>query len=208
MVFDEVGELPLSLQVKLLRFLQEGTIERIGGKEPLPVDARVMAITNIDLEKAVADKLFREDLYYRLNVVPLFIPDLKDRPDDIPALAHYFLDIYGKEIGPKFKGFTPSAMDAMMSYDWPGNIREMQNRIRRAVIMARGDYIQPQEIDLDIPGEGLVTLKEFRDAAEVSAIKKVLARHNGNISKAAQDLDVSRPTLHDLIKKHRIIIQK
>jgi two-component system NtrC family response regulator len=207
-VLDEVGELPLSLQVKLLRFLQEGTIERIGGKEPLPVDARVMAITNVDLEKAVADKRFREDLYYRLNVVPLYMPTLKDRPDDIPALANYFLDIYSKEIGPKFKGFSATAMDAMMNYDWPGNIREMQNRIKRAVVMAHGDYIQTEEIDLNVSGKGFLTLKEARDAAEISAINQVLGRHNGNISKAAQDLDVSRPTLHDLIKKHGIAVQK
>jgi two-component system, NtrC family, response regulator len=207
-VLDEIGELPLNLQVKLLRFIQEGTIERIGGKETLPVDARVIAITNVDLEKAVAEKRFREDLYYRLNVVPLQMPPLKDRIDDIPLLAKYFLDIYSREIGPKLKGFSSSAMDAMMNYDWPGNIREMQNRIKRAVVMARGDYIQSQEIDLDATGKGFVTLKEARDTAEIAAIKQVLARHNGNISKAAQDLDVSRPTLHDLIKKHNIPIQK
>lgn len=207
-VLDEIGELPLNLQVKLLRFIQEGTIDRIGGKEPLPVDARVIAITNINLEKAVAEKRFREDLYYRLNVVPLQMPPLKERAGDIPLLAKYFLDIYSREIGPKFKGFSSSAMDAMMNYDWPGNIREMQNRIKRAVVMARGDYIQSQEIDLDAAGKGFVTLKEARDAAEVSAIRHVLARHNGNISKAAHDLDVSRPTLHDLIKKHNIPIQK
>jgi len=207
-VLDEIGELPLNLQVKLLRFIQEGTIERIGGKEPLPVDARVIAITNIDLEKAVEEKRFREDLYYRLNVVPLEMPPLKDRVEDIPLLAKYFLDLYSREIGPKFKGFSSSAMDAMMNYDWPGNIREMQNRIKRAVVMARGDYIQSQEIDLDATGKEFVTLKEARDAAEIAAIKQVLARHNGNISKAAQDLDVSRPTLHDLIKKHNIPIQK
>ncbi len=207
-VLDEVGELPLNLQVKLLRFLQEGTIERIGGKEPLSVDARVIAITNVDLKKAVENHLFREDLYYRLNVVPLFIPALTDRPDDIPVLARYFLDTYSREIGPKFKGFSSSAMDAMISYDWPGNIREMQNRIKRAVVMAEGDYLQPQDIDLDATVRSLLTLKQARDAAEISAIKQVLARHGGNISKAAQDLDVSRPTLHDLIKKHGVTIQK
>ena len=207
-VLDEVGELPLNLQVKLLRFLQEGTIERIGGKEPLSVDARVIAITNVDLKKAVEDHFFREDLYYRLNVVPLFMPALTDRPDDIPVLARYFLDTYSREIGPKFKGFSRSAMDAMISYDWPGNIREMQNRIKRAVVMAEGDYLQPQDIDLDVTGRSLLTLKQARDAAEISAIKQVLARHDGNISKAAQDLDVSRPTLHDLIKKHGVTIKK
>jgi len=207
-VLDEIGELPLQLQVKLLRFLQEGTIERIGGKVPFAVDARVIAITNVDLEKAVAERRFREDLYYRLNVVPLFMPTLKDRPDDIPVLARYFLDTYSREIGPIFKGFSASGMDAMMNHDWPGNIREMQNRIKRAVVMAQGDYLQPHDIDLDSAGKAIVTLKEVRDAAEISSIRQALARHGGNISRAAQDLDVSRPTLHDLIKKHGVIVQK
>ena len=112
-VLDEIGELPLLLQVKLLRFLQEGTIERIGGKEPIRVDARVIAITNVDLSRAVKENLFREDLYYRLNVVPLMVPTLKERPEDIPVLAKYFLETYSQEIGPRFKGFSPEAMDAI-----------------------------------------------------------------------------------------------
>ena len=210
LVLDEISELPLQLQVKLLRFIQEGAIERIGGKEPLSIDARMIAATNIDLKKAVDESRFREDLYYRLNVIPLCMPALKDRPDDIPLLARYFLDSFSTEIGPRFKGFSPAAIDAMMKHDWKGNIREMQNRIKRAVVMAEGDYIQPQDIDLnDITAEGISqTLKEIRDSAEISAIRNTLARNNGNISKAAQDLDVSRPTLHDLIKKHGITISK
>lgn len=209
-VFDEIGELPLQLQVKLLRFIQEGTIDRIGGKEPLSIDARVIAVTNIDLKKAVAERSFREDLYYRLNVVPLIMPALKDRPDDIPVLARYFLDTYSKEIGPRFKGFSTAAIEAMMKHDWQGNIREMQNRIKRAVVMAEGDYIQLQDIDLGDTekDEAMKTLKEFRDSAEISAIRCALTRYRGNISKAAQDLDVSRPTLHDLIKKHGITVTK
>lgn len=209
-VLDEIGELPLQLQVKLLRFIQEGTIERIGGKETLAIDARTIAITNVDLKKAVDERRFREDLYYRLNVVPLFMPPLKDRPEDIAILAKYFLDVFSREIGPRFKGFSSSAMEAMMRHDWKGNIREMQNRIKRSVVMAEGDYIQPQDIDLhEVMPEGVPqTLKETRDKAEISAIRKALAYHNGNISKAAQDLDVSRPTLHDLIKKHGLAIPK
>jgi two-component system NtrC family response regulator len=210
LVLDEISELPLQLQVKLLRFIQEGTIERIGGKEPLSIDARMIAATNVDLKKAVDESRFREDLYYRLNVVPLCLPALKDRPDDIPLLARYFLDSFSSEIGPRFKGFSPAAIDAMMKHDWKGNIREMQNRIKRAVVMAEGDYIGPQDLDLkDTTAEGITqTMKNIRDAAEISAIRHALARNNGNISKTAQDLDVSRPTLHDLIKKHGVTISK
>ena len=207
-VLDEIGELPLTLQVKLLRFLQEGTIERIGGKEPIRVDARVIAVTNVDLTRAVKEGLFREDLYYRLNVVPLYVPALKERPDDIPVLAKHFLDTYSQEIGPRIKGFSSAAMDAITAYDWPGNIREMQNRIRRGVVMAEGDWIEPRDIDLEVTGGEVKSLKEIRDEAEAAAISLALARNNYNITRAAIDLDISRPTLHDLIKKHNITIQK
>jgi len=207
-VLDEIGELPLTLQVKLLRFLQEGTIERIGGKEPIRVDARVIAVTNVDLTRAVKEGLFREDLYYRLNVVPLYVPALKERPDDIPVLAKHFLDTYSQEIGPRIKGFSSAAMDAITAYDWPGNIREMQNRIRRGVVMAEGDWIEPRDIDLEVTGWEVKSLKEIRDEAEAAAISLALARNNYNITRAAIDLDISRPTLHDLIKKHNITIQK
>jgi len=209
-VLDEIGELPLQLQVKLLRFIQEGTIERIGGKETLTIDARTLAITNVDLKRAVDERRFREDLYYRLNVVPLSMPPLRERTEDIVLLAKYFLDVFSREIGPRFKGFSSGAIDAMMKHDWKGNIREMQNRIKRAVVMAEGDYIQAQDIELidNVPESISQTLKEVRDSAEISAITKALSYHNGNISKAAQDLDISRPTLHDLIKKHGIAVPK
>lgn len=207
-VLDEIGELPLMLQVKLLRFLQEGTIERIGGKEPIGVDARVIAITNVDLKKAVKDALFREDLYYRLNVVPLSVPTLRERKDDIPVLAKFFLETYSQEIGPRFKGFSPEAMDAIMNYDWPGNVREIQNRIRRGVVMAEKDYIEAGDIDLEPQDRQGMTLKQARDEAEITAMNHALARHNYNITRAAHDLDISRPTLHDLIRKHDVVIQK
>jgi two-component system NtrC family response regulator len=170
----------------------------------------VIAVTNVDLKKAVEEKRFREDLYYRLNVVPLSVPSLNERPDDIAVLARYFLDSYSREIGPRFKGFSPAAMEAMMNHHWQGNVREMQNRIKRAVVMAEGDFILPADLDLDDgDGEGVVrTLREIREAAEISAVRHALARNGGNISRAAQDLDVSRPTLHDLIKKHGIAVAK
>ena len=213
-VLDEIGELPLMLQVKLLRFLQEGTIERIGGREPIRVDARVIAITNVDLEQAVRQGRFREDLYYRLNVVPVMVPPLKDRGEDVPALAKYFLELYSKEIGPKYKGFGRGAMDAILGYDWPGNVREMQNRIRRAVVMAEGDFLEAADLELEertpAPGgEGNAkTLRQIRDDAEATAVIQALARNSYNITRAAQDLDVSRPTMHDLIRKHDIRMLK
>ncbi len=126
------------------------------------------------LSRAVKENLFREDLYYRLNVVPLMVPTLKERPEDIPVLAKYFLETYSQEIGPKFKGFSPEAMDAMTSYDWPGNVREMQNRIRRGVVMAEGDFIEPSDIDLQASGQEIKTLKQLRDEAEIKAISRPL----------------------------------
>lgn len=207
-VLDEVGELPMQLQVKLLRFLQEGTIERIGGRLPISIDARVIAITNVNLADAVEADRFREDLYYRLNVVPLNVPPLKDRPGDIPVLAQYFLDIYSREIGRRRKRFSPSTMEAIVSYPWPGNIREMQNRLRRAVVMAEGDTLHPQDLELEGSAPKMQSLKDARDMAEITAITSALARNDWNITRASQDLDVSRPTLHDLIKKHGISVQK
>ncbi|MGC9323116.1 MAG: PEP-CTERM-box response regulator transcription factor [Desulfomonilia bacterium] len=207
-VLDEVGELPMQLQVKLLRFLQEGTIEPIGGRLPISIDARVIAITNVNLADAVEADRFREDLYYRLNVVPLNVPPLKDRPGDIPVLAKYFLDIYSREIGRRRKRFSQSTMEAIISYPWPGNIREMQNRLRRAVVMAEGDTLHPQDLELEGSAPKMQSLKDARDMAEISAITSALARNDWNISRASQDLDVSRPTLHDLIKKHGISVQK
>ncbi|MBN2298357.1 MAG: PEP-CTERM-box response regulator transcription factor [Deltaproteobacteria bacterium] len=207
-VLDEIGELPLQLQVKLLRFLQEGTIERIGGKDTLHTDVRVIAVTNVDLKEAVKEGRFRQDLYYRLNVVPLYMPSLRERRDDIPVLAKYFLDTYSQEIGPRFKGFSPEAMDAIMNYDWPGNVREMQNRIRRGVVMADKEYIDTHDIELEAGKPGGITLKQARDQAEISAIQEALARHDFNITRAAHDLDISRPTLHDLIRKHGIVVQR
>ena len=206
LVLDEIGELPLSLQVKLMRFLQENTIERIGGKEPIQVDTRVIAITNVNLKEAVQEKRFRKDLFYRLNVIPIVIPPLRERRADIPHLANHFLKIYAQEIGRRLKGFHPAAIDAMIKYQWPGNIRELQNRIRRAVVIAQGTQVEASDLDLNTPVIGSITLKEARNAAELAVIREALARHNHNITKAAQELDVSRPTLHDLLRKHDIIM--
>jgi len=146
--------------------------------------------------------------------VPIMVPPLKDRGEDVPALAKYFLEIYSREIGPKYKGFGRGAMDAILGYDWPGNVREMQNRIRRAVVMAEGDYLEAADVELEertpAPGGegGAKTLRQIRDEAEAAAVIQALARNSYNITRAAQDLDVSRPTMHDLIRKHDIQVLK
>lgn len=201
---DEIGELPLQLQVKLLRFLQEGTIERVGGRIPIHVDSRIIAATNVDLEEAVKNGTFREDLFYRLNVVPLRVPPLRERPEDIPLLAHHFFRLYSSEVKTKAKKFSPACVDAMMKHDWPGNIRELQNRIKRAVIMCETREIESHDLDLAPMEEKPVTLREARDRLEAEVTMRSLARNAFNISRAAQELQVSRPTLHDLIKKHNL----
>jgi two-component system, NtrC family, response regulator len=206
-VLDEVSCLPLLLQVKMLRFLQERTVERIGGNHEIPVDARVIAISNTDLESLVKNGVFREDLFYRLNVIPLKVPPLRERPEDIVALARVYLGMYCREIDRGFKGYTEDAMDAMMTYGWPGNIREMQNRIRRAMIMAKADYLTPEDLGLTSPVvDGLPSLQKAREDAETRVIRMALSRNNNNISKAAKLLKISRPTLYDLMKKHQILV--
>ena len=201
---DEIGELSLPLQVKLLRFLQEQVIERIGGRQPIRVDARVIAATNKNLKQAVAEGGFREDLYYRLSVVTVKLPPLRERGEDVVLLARYFLAAQSRAEGERRKGLSPDAIEALSAYRWPGNVRELENRIKRALIMADGALIQPADLDL-APGSApteTASLKDIRERAEVEAIQRSLARHNGNITHAAAELGVSRPTLHDLIKRY------
>jgi two-component system NtrC family response regulator len=216
---DEIGELPLPLQVKLLRFLQDRVVERVGGGEPIKVDVRVIAATNRDLEEMIAEKSFREDLFYRINTVRIAMPPLRDRGDDILLLATRFLHRYSSEFSRGMKGFSRAAIEAIHAWSWPGNVRELDNRVKRAVIMAASNLIQPS--DLDIPHEGIsdrdaeaenapidpggeLTLKEARDRLEKGMVLAALLRTSGNVSAAAGELDVSRPTLHDLMKKHGI----
>jgi len=213
---DEIGELPLPLQVKLLRFLQDHIIERVGGGEPIPVDVRVIAATNQDLEAMIGRKEFREDLFYRINTVRIALPPLRDRGDDLLLLATRFLHRYRAELSRPIRGFSPAALDAMHTWQWAGNVRELDNRIKRAVIMAAGNLIQPADLDLPAPagaGDGEISLtaaagdmalREARDRLEKSMVIAALLRSSGNVSAAAQQLDVSRPTLHDLMKKHGV----
>ncbi len=200
---DEIGELSLGLQVKLLRYLEEQIIERIGGREPIRVDARVLTATNKDLKHAMKEGTFREDLYFRLAVVTIPMPILRNREGDVLLLAKAFLNRYVEENKKKITGFTNQAIRAIENFSWPGNVRELENRIKRAVIMAEGSKISPADLELgtyQAKDEDL-NLKEARDAMEKEMILKALARNNGNITRAAEDLGISRPTLYELMEK-------
>jgi len=200
---DEIGELSLTLQVKLLRFLQEQVIERVGGREQIRVDVRIVAATNKDLRQAMQEGKFREDLFFRLSVVSISLPALKERDDDVLLLAHAFLQRAVKENRKKITGFTQQALEAIASYPWPGNVRELENRVKRAVIMAEGRKVKPVDLELAEPQgrfEGM-TLRAAREALEREMILRVLARHKENITRASEELGISRPTLYELMEK-------
>ncbi|MFQ5791831.1 MAG: PEP-CTERM-box response regulator transcription factor [Acidobacteriota bacterium] len=202
---DEIGELSLLLQVKLLRFLQERTIERVGGRELISLNLRIIAATNRDLKAQLERGLFREDLYYRLSVVKIQVPPLRERGEDVIVLANAFLRRSCQEHRRKVR-FTQDALRALLAYPWPGNIRELENKVQRAVIMARGPLVEPADLDLEpspTPGES-AGLREARDRAEREALLEALIRNRGNISRAAKDMRVSRPTFHGLLDKHQI----
>ena len=205
---DEVGELPVTLQVKLLRFLQDQTIERVGGRQPLQVEARIIAATNVDLRDAIAHGRFREDLYYRLGVVTIPVPPLRERGEDVLLMALVFLQRVGEQMRKKVLGFTKEAIQAIQTYPWPGNVRELSNKIRRAVVMAEGAYLTPEDLDLPgAAGETIPTrssLKEARGRIEADLIAQALTVHHGNLSRVAEDLRVSRTTLYGLLKKYGI----
>jgi len=203
---DEVGDLPMPLQAKLLRFLQERVIERIGGHEEIPVDVRIVCATHQKLKELCAQGRFREDLYYRLSEIVVTIPPLRVREGDAALLAHHFKNKFCAQEGRAVLNFAPDAIAAIEAYGWPGNVREMENYIKRAVIMADGSTIVAD--DLGLPGEGAeeqpINLRQVRDEAEYKAIVKALARVDGNIVKASEVLGVSRPTLYDLMARHGI----
>jgi two-component system NtrC family response regulator len=213
---DEIGELTQPLQVKILRFLQDQVIERVGGREPIQVDVRIIAATNRNLEEMLDTKSFREDLFYRINTINLSLPPLRERGEDILLLSMYFLNHYNREFSKNVRGFSNSAHGTLSGYAWPGNVRELENRIKRAVIMTTGKLIQPEDLDLpyddELEGESRAgdrgfsvpagtTLKQAREETERKLVIGALLRSKGNISAAAKELDISRPTLHDLMKK-------
>lgn len=204
LLLDEVAELPLSLQVKLLRFLQDHTIERVGGRESLEVDCRVIAATNRDIKQLTADGQFREDLYFRLAVVSIEVPPLWKRGDDILLLTNSFLQEFSGE--GRTKSLNKEAIKAITSYEWPGNVRELQNKIKRAITLAEGPTITPVDLGLQSVEvrERSLNLKKAREEIEKRYITMAMLRYQNNISKAAKDLGLARPTLHTFLKKYNI----
>jgi two-component system NtrC family response regulator len=204
---DEVGDIPLTLQVKLLRFLQERVIERIGGRQPIPVDTRIVCATHQDLDAMIADGRFREDLYYRLAEIVVKIPSLAERSGDAVLLARHFINRFGRELNSSVQSLSPDAIAAIDCYAWPGNVRELENRIKRAVIMADGKSVTAAELDLDGSADDepvAINLRAAREVADRKAIRQALSRTDNNISGAAKLLGVSRPTLYDLLKQYQL----
>ncbi len=201
---DEIGELSLPLQVKLLRFLQEHRLERVGGRQEIEVDVRVVAATNADLVREMKEETFREDLYYRLAVIGISLPPLRERGEDITVLAKVFLERFARENKKNIVGFSGDALTAMHAHRWSGNVRELENRIKRGVIMAEGRKLTPADMELAAPSRDdpkSVSLKEAREELERELIKKTLAKHNGNMTRTAAELQISRPTLYELMDK-------
>lgn len=204
---DEIGDLPLELQANLLRFLQEKHIERVGGSQPIPVDVRVLAATHVDLEAAIINGRFREDLYYRLNVLQVFTAPLRERHGDMAMLANHFARFYSQETGRRPRTFSEQALVAMGNHDWPGNVRELANRVRRGLVLAEGRQIESCDLGLETrqaPSLTMGTLEDYKDRAERQALCDVLQRHSNNLSLAAKVLGVSRPTFYRLLHKHQI----
>ncbi|MFQ5432922.1 MAG: PEP-CTERM-box response regulator transcription factor [Nitrospinota bacterium] len=202
---DEIGELPLALQVKLLRFLQDHRIERVGGREPFEVDLRVIAATNKDIKMMATKEMFREDLYYRLAVLSIELPPLRERGEDIMILAKVFLKKFSTDNN-KPKQLSRDAVEAINGYDWPGNVRELENRLHRATTLAEGVTISASDFGLgsDQYSEQILDLKKARENVDRKYIGMAIMKNNGNISKAAEELGLSRPTLHNLLKKYKI----
>ncbi len=200
---DEIGDLPIGLQAKLLRFLQERVIERIGGRQEIPVDVRIVCATHMDLKGHIVTGKFREDLYYRFAEIVVEIPPLRARKGDAALLAHGFVRRYAEVERRGTMSLAPDALAAIEAHTWPGNVRELENVVKRAVIMADGSMIGATDIGLPGPGSepAVLNLRQARDEAEKDAVLRVLGRVNGNLSKAAELLGVSRPTLYDLMHR-------
>ena len=202
---DEIGDIPMPLQVKLLRFLQDHEIQRLGGKESIAVDTRVIAATNVDLQSAIGSGRFREDLYYRLCVITIVVPQLSERRADIPLLARVFLLRFADDQRKPITGFTPEAMAALTDYSWPGNVRELENRVKRAVVMAEGKAISPANLELEHVGASrreAETLKGARESREKELVLLAMEKAQGNVSHAAAELGISRPTLYQLLARY------
>lgn len=201
---DEIGDMPLPLQAKLLRFLEQRTIERVGGRREIPVDVRIISATNQDLATAHQNGAFREDLYYRLAETVFDIPPLRDREEDCLSIARHVLDMQAKAQAKKVQGFTKDALGAILAYPWPGNVRELQNRVKHAVVSAEERFVTAADLALDVadqPTAKCPTLKQSRELAERTTITRALNEANGNVTKAARILDISRPTLYQMLRQ-------
>ncbi len=203
---DEIGDLPFDLQAKLLRFLQERVLERIGGREEIPIDVRIICATHQNIQELIEEGRFREDLYYRISEVSIRIPSLKEREGDALVLAKAFLDRFRKEYGRQISGFDKNAIQAIENYDWPGNVREIESRIKRAVIMADGSMITLDDLELDLAKVDTMplNLKQVRGEAERKAILRALNHADSNVSDTAKILGITRPTLYSLMEKYDI----
>ena len=203
---DEIGDTPLALQAKLLRFLQDRIIERVGGRQEIPVDVRVVCATNRDLQKFIIEQKFRQDLYFRIGEVTINVPPLRERSGGATVLAHAMLRKFGKVGGRPKRGFTEDATAALEAYSWPGNVRELENRVKTAMIMAETPMLTAEDLGLKEGAEStlLFNLKEVRTRAERQAIRQAMSITDGNVSKTAELLGVSRPTLYDLMEKYGI----
>ena len=206
---DEIGDVPMAMQVKLLRFLQDHVIERVGGRQPININARIVCATHRNLDELLAAGRFREDLFYRLNEVQIAIPPLRERDGDPLLLARYFARKFNAEFGRSTKGFTAAALSAIKDNEWRGNVRELENRIKRAVVMAEGPLIDVADLGLAVAGEPVMSLdiREARGRAERQVLQLALAQANGNLSQAARLLGVSRPTLYELLREHGFAAQ-
>ncbi len=213
---DEIGELSITLQSKLLRTLQERQVRRVGGRRLLNVDVRIITATNQNLEKAVAEGRFREDLYYRLNVIVIHLPSLKERMDDVPLLANHFLRHFSKGSKNEVEGISREAMELMGGYHWPGNVRELKNVMERAVSLTDSKIVVPEDLPEQIrlvkDSDAFISpagsnykkaKKDWMDFFEKRYLSDLLKRHNGNITKAALEAQINRKTIHRLLKRHR-----
>jgi two-component system NtrC family response regulator len=207
---DEIGDMPFALQSKMLRFLQERVVERVGGRREIPVDVRIICATNQDLQVAISEQRFREDLFYRVSEITINIPPLREREGCRLILARTLLDNEIRKQGRSFRGFSQDAKNAIRNYPWPGNVREMENKIKGAVILAEGKQITATDLGLsDVDTEGPdLNLREVRRSAETRAITRALVHSSGNISRAAKMLGITRPTLYDLLEKYDIKAQR
>ncbi|MCC5810761.1 MAG: PEP-CTERM-box response regulator transcription factor [Ectothiorhodospiraceae bacterium] len=203
---DEIGDMPMPLQSKLLRFLQERVMERVGGRQEISVDVRVVCATHRNIDELISSGDFREDLYYRISEVVVDIPPVRERDGDAVLLARALLANAAERHGRNMRGFTDEALEAIRSHAWPGNVREMENKINRAVIVADGQLLDADDLGLRVTSSDLPTLnlRQVRDEAEHKALDAAMTYSDGNISRAAELLGVSRPTLYDLMKKHGI----